>query len=79
MYTLIGMELFVYLKPQQTVDGIDIHFRDFFYAFITLLRVVTTDVWFRILADCQRQRQPYFPCNTVTDYEDYAIYGLINI
>lgn len=75
MYSLIGIELFAYLKPQKVVNGIDIHFKNFFYAFITLMRVVTTDVWFQILADCERQQQPFFPCFQISNYEEYNVYG----
>ena len=75
MYSLIGIELFAYLKPQEVVNGIDIHFKSFFYAFITLMRVVTTDVWFQILADCERQKQPYFPCFQISNYDEYNVYG----
>ncbi len=77
MYSLIGVEFFAYLKPQKYANGIDIHFQNVFYAFISLMRVVTLDVWYTIMADCSRQRQPNFPCVHVNSYEDYKIHGLL--
>lgn len=76
MYSLIGVELFAYLKPQQYVNGIDIHFKDFFFSFYSLMRVVTTDGWFTIVADCSRQMEPNFTCVPVDTYDDYAKNGL---
>lgn len=32
IYTIIAMNIFSYLKPQVTVNGIDVHFRTFFKA-----------------------------------------------
>lgn len=75
MYSLIGVDLFAYLKPQLYVNGVDIHFQNFFFSFYSLMRVVTTDGWFTIIADCSRQRQPNFPCVPVNNYEDYQNYG----
>lgn len=75
MYSLIGVELFAYLKPQQYVNGIDIHFKDFFFSFYSLMRVVTTDGWFTIVADCSRQMEPNFTCVPVNTYDDYLKNG----
>lgn len=77
MYSLIGIELFAYLKPQKYVNGIDIHFQNAYFSFYSLMRVVTTDGWFTIMADCGRARQPNFPCFSVKTYEDYQNYGIL--
>ena len=76
MYSLIGVELYAYLKPQKYVNGIDIHFQNVFYSFYSLMRVVTTDSWFFIVGDCNRQIQPNFPCVPVTGYHEYSLYGI---
>lgn len=70
------MNIFCYVKPQMTLDGINLKFHDVFYSFYTLMRVVTLDGWWMIYIDAFRKQQPNFTCQKISNYEDYSVYGL---
>ena len=76
MYTIVGMDIFSYLKPQKTLNGYDMHFRSFSISFFTLVRVASSETWFLVFSDAARQMQPNFFCRSVNNYQDYVEYGL---
>lgn len=75
MYTIVGMDLFSYLKPQININGFDTHFRTFPIAFFTLVRVATSETWFLIFSDATRRMQPNFVCENIVNYNDYVLKG----
>ena len=79
IYSLIGVDLLCYLKPQKIIDGKNIHFKNFYMAFYSLLRVATGEQWFLILNDSTRKISPNFICIHISDYEGFLIYGEIFI
>ncbi|EGR33537.1 hypothetical protein IMG5_049970 [Ichthyophthirius multifiliis] len=75
IYAVIGLYTFAYLKPQQYVNGYDLHFKNFSSSFFTLMRVASGEQWFQIAADIIRQQQPNFVCFKIKDYNEYIKYG----
>lgn len=77
-YSIIGVNFFAFLKPQSTVGGDNVHFRNFFVGLINLARLTTGEGCFAILNDCARKQQPNFVCYKVTSYGEYMKYGNYN-
>ena len=75
LYTILGINLFAYLKNGITVNGVDIHFRNFGTTLFTLIRIATSEAWFMIVADCARKSQPNWICVDISNYEDFIKYG----
>jgi len=67
--------MFCYLKPQTTANSEDINFSNIFYSMFSLARVATMEKWFLILADCARNLQSNFVCQTIDDYETFQLFG----
>ena len=76
IYTIVGMDIFSYLRPQKSVNGYDVDFKTFPKALFSLFRVMTAELWFLIVNDCTRERAPNFACIDVRNYDDYMKYGL---
>ena len=76
-YSIIGVNFFAYLKPQKTVGGNNIHFRDFFIGLINLARAATAEGWNLLLSDCAREMQPNFVCFKINTFKDYQEHGII--
>lgn len=76
IYSIIGMEIFAYLKPQNTANGYDVDFRTFSRAIHTLIRVMSSEMWFNITSDCTREIAPNFVCYDIRKYEDFLKYGI---
>lgn len=74
-YSVIGVDLFAYLKPQKTVGTAFINFRNVFGSFYNLIRSTTNEQWFMIMNDCVRQQMPNFTCQKISNYESYQTYG----
>lgn len=74
-YSVIGVDFFAYLKPQQTAGNDNLNFHSFFEAFLNLIRSVTAEQWFLILNDCARTQGPDFTCREVNTYDEYQQYG----
>ena len=75
IYTIVGMDIFAYLRPQKTVNGYDVDFKTFPKALFSLFRVMTAEMWFYIVNDCTRERAPNFACLDIKSYDDYVLYG----
>ncbi len=75
IYTIIGMDIFAYLRPQKAVNGYDVDFKTFPRALFSLFRVMSAESWFLIVSDCIRERSPNFACADVYTYADYVKYG----
>ena len=75
-YGIIGVNFFAFLKPQETVGGENIHFRNFFMALVNLARITTAEEWYKILSDCSRKMQPNFVCFKISHFSDYENYGI---
>ena len=78
IYGVLGVDLFVYLKPQSNVGGSNINFRDPFISMMNLVRCLTGENWYSQLSDCSRGLQPNFVCVDINGYDDYVKYGMIN-
>ncbi|EAR86385.2 cation channel family protein (macronuclear) [Tetrahymena thermophila SB210] len=76
MYALIGMQIFPFIKVQNTLNGYDQHFKTFNTAVFTLIRVASGEQWFYVVNDAVRQQQPNFVCQTISNYDDYINNGL---
>lgn len=77
IYTIISMDIFSYMRLQNTVNGYDVDFRTFPKALFSLFRVTTGELWFLIVSDCIREQAPNFACMDVASYADYMKYGKI--
>ncbi|KAL4460880.1 hypothetical protein ABPG74_016352 [Tetrahymena malaccensis] len=75
IWTLIGLNLFPYLKPQLYINGYDLSFRDFTSTVATLIRVAQSEFWFGLVVDAGREQQPNFVCYNVSSYTDFEIHG----
>ena len=67
--------MFAYLKPQKYVTTPDINFSNLLYSIFTLFRIATIEQWYLLVADCSRSTEINFICNSVTNYNDYMLYG----
>ncbi|KAL4512087.1 hypothetical protein ABPG72_005089 [Tetrahymena utriculariae] len=76
MYALIGMQVFPFIKVQNTLNGYDQHFKTFNTAVFTLIRVASGEQWFYVVNDAVRQQQPNFVCQSISNYDDYIENGL---
>jgi hypothetical protein len=63
LYTVIGMDMFAYLRTQTQIDGYDLHYRDFFSAMFTLIRVTSREGWWSLMAESANTINPAFACN----------------
>lgn len=79
IYSVLGVDLFAFIKPQSNAANSNVHFRSPFVAMMNLVRCMTGESWFLQMADCARELQPNFVCFSVTSYEDYQIYGIFFI
>ncbi|KAL4512086.1 hypothetical protein ABPG72_005088 [Tetrahymena utriculariae] len=77
IYALFGMNLFCFIKPQNTLNGYDLHFKNFTSSVFTLIRISSGEQWFYIIPDVARQQQPNFVCIDVSDYESYHEHGIV--
>ncbi|KAL4506799.1 hypothetical protein ABPG72_001220 [Tetrahymena utriculariae] len=75
IWTLIGLNLFPYLKPQVYINGFDLSFRDFTSTVATLIRVAQSEFWFGLVVDAGREQQPNFVCYNVSSYAEFEIHG----
>lgn len=75
MFAIIGMNRFAFLKTQSTINGIDAHFRTFSYSLYSLVRIASSEIYFKIVSDCVRQQAPNFVCYEISNYEDFVHYG----
>lgn len=78
MYSIVGMDIFSYLKPQKNINGYDMNFQSFAIAFFTLVRVASSETWYLIFADTARKMQPNFVCESVNTYAEYSEKGLLD-
>ncbi|KAL4475095.1 hypothetical protein ABPG74_001791 [Tetrahymena malaccensis] len=76
MYALIGMQIFPFIKVQNTLNGYDQHFKTFNTAVFTLIRVASGEQWFYVVNDAVRQQQPNFVCQDISNYDEYIENGL---
>jgi hypothetical protein len=79
IYAIIGMVLFCYIKEQEVLNGVDVDFKSFFRACHSLIRVMSAEMWFLVVADITRERAPNFVCFDIKNYDDYAKYGKNNL
>ena len=75
IYSIIGRDLFCYLKPQAIVGSENIHFKNAFYALLTLFRGATGESWYLFYSDCKRKIEPNFICVDIKSYNDFKKYG----
>lgn len=75
IYSVLGVDLFVYMKPQSNVGGSNVNFRSIFISMMNLFRCMTGESWYLQYADCARTQQSNFVCYDVSTYEDYIKYG----
>ncbi len=54
IFTLIGNQLYPYLKSQATVNGVDLSFRTFSSTLVSLVRVASAEQWFLLVNDISR-------------------------
>lgn len=73
---LVSMNMFPFIKHQSTINGYDIHFQSFFGSLFSLIRVITSELWFMIPSESSRGIGPNFACRSdIIIYEDYVKYG----
>ncbi|EAR90594.2 cation channel family protein (macronuclear) [Tetrahymena thermophila SB210] len=73
---LLAMNLFPYIKNQNTIDDYDTNFNSFMMSLLTLIRISTSELWFPITAECAAQQSSVFVCRQdIYTYDDYLKYG----
>jgi len=77
MFSIIAINTLCFLKPQQVVNGIDVHFRTFSMALYSLVRIGTSELWFTMLSDCVRLQSPNFICYEIGGFEEFMEKGLM--
>lgn len=77
MFSILSMNLLAFLKTQSTVNGIDIHFRTFSYSLYSLVRIASSEIWFKVFSDCVRQQSPNFVCYEIKNFNDFEDYGFM--
>ncbi|CAD8060541.1 unnamed protein product [Paramecium primaurelia] len=75
IYASLGMDLFGYLRPQNYIEGFDLHFRKFTTAMFSLIRVASSEQWWALLVDSVHTRTSDFACIYINDYQDYQEHG----
>ncbi|CAD8076090.1 unnamed protein product [Paramecium sonneborni] len=75
IYASLGMDLFGYLRPQNYIEGFDLHFRTFTTAMFSLIRVASSEQWWALLVDSVHTRTPDFACIYINDYQNYQTHG----
>ncbi|CAD8086353.1 unnamed protein product [Paramecium sonneborni] len=74
-YTIVSCDLFAYLRPQQAVNGFDMHFRDFWGALMTLIKVSSGEKWWIVLQETALQQSPAVACMNIESYAEFSIVG----
>ncbi|KRX08462.1 hypothetical protein PPERSA_12943 [Pseudocohnilembus persalinus] len=76
LYSVLGMNLFGYVKP--TDDGITdkANFSGFFRSFFILFKCSTGESWNLVLRDIVQDQAPNNACVNISSYEDYQEHGL---
>lgn len=75
IFTILAINEYCFLRPQSIVNGIDVHFRTFSYALYSLVRIATSELWFKVASDCVRQMNPTFICQEIQDFNDFSQKG----
>ncbi|CAD8070112.1 unnamed protein product [Paramecium sonneborni] len=75
IFACLGMDLFGYLRPQNKMEGFDLHFKKFTTAMFSLIRVASSEEWWALLIDSVRIRNPDFACIYINNYEEFQLYG----
>ncbi|CAD8172269.1 unnamed protein product [Paramecium octaurelia] len=74
-YTIVSCDLFAYLRPQSSVNGFDMHFRDFWGALMTLIKVSTGEKWWIVMQETTLEQSPAVACINIESYEEFQEIG----
>ncbi|CAD8084517.1 unnamed protein product [Paramecium sonneborni] len=74
-YTIVSCDLFAYLRPQQSVNGFDMHFKDFWGALMTLIKVSSGEKWWIVLQETALKQSPAVACINIESYSEFSEVG----
>ena len=75
VFSIVGMELFCFLRPNQEIDGINQSYEDFFSALSALLKFSIMEAPIEQIKDAMQTSQPNFVCFEISSYEEFEKYG----
>lgn len=75
IFACLGMNLFGYLRPQNKMEGFDLHFKKFTTAMFSLIRVASSEEWWALLIDSVHVRNPDFACIDINGYDEFIEFG----
>ena len=71
MYSIIGMKMFGFVNvTNQTTVNYHCNFKNFFNAFLTLVRSATGEAWDSIMYDMGRSKSILFQCESSQEYAE---------
>lgn len=74
-YTIIGMELFSYLRPNIQIDIFNQNYTNFSTALFALIKFSTLEAPFQQISDAAQNMTPNFICQEINTYDDFLKYG----
>ena len=75
IYSIFGMELFCFLRHNNEIDAYNQNYESFINAFLSLVKFSTMESPIEQIKDTSQTLQPNFVCFTVTNYEEFQVYG----
>ena len=75
IYSVVGMELFCFLKHNNEIDGFNQNYESFTNALLALIKFSTMESPIEQIKDTSQTFQPNFVCFQITEYEQFQTYG----
>ena len=75
IYSILGMELFSFLRYNEEIDGFNQNYNDFLSAFFALIKFSTFESPINQIQDGIQTSQPNFVCFEIASYEEFEKYG----
>ena len=71
IYSILGMELFSFLRYNEEIDGFNQNYDDFLSAFFALIKFSTLESPINQIQDGIQTSQPNFVCFEISSYEEF--------
>ena len=75
IYSIVGVELFCFMRYNQEIDGTNQSYDDFPSAFFTLIKFSTLEAPIDQIRDAIQTSQPNFVCFEISSHEEFERYG----
>lgn len=75
LYSIIGMELFAYLRPNTELNEFDQNYTTYFKSMFALIKFSTWESPIDQITNAAQELSPNFVCYEITTYQEFLQYG----